>query len=154
MNLQKQNYDGKKSYAIIMNLSFFLALGVIVFWGLWGFFSKLAVQKIGLQMAIFSYIMSLVIMIPYLLLTNQLLPFKTDTGGIIYAVLAGTSVGIASVFIYTLLGIRPVGITIAITALYPIVTIILSMIFLKETLTLQQTAGLILAMAALVLLNL
>ncbi len=137
-----------------MNLSFFLALGVIVFWGLWGFFSKLAVEKIGLQMAIYSYVVSLVILIPYLLLTNHLLPFKTDGSGIMYAVIAGASVGIASVFIYTLLGIRPAGITVAVTALYPIVTIILSMIFLKETLTATQGLGLVLALAALVLLNL
>lgn len=137
-----------------MNLSAILALGVIVFWGLWGFFSKLAVGKIGLQMAIYSYIVSLIILIPYLLLTNHLLPFKTDLGGITYAVLAGASVGIASIFIYTLLGVKPAGITVAITALYPIVTIILSMIFLKETFTLTQGLGLVLALAALVLLNL
>lgn len=137
-----------------MKLSLLLVIGVIVFWGLWGFFSKLAVEKIGLQMAIFSYVMSLVILIPYLLLTNHLLPLKTDPMGITYAILAGASVGIASIFIYTLLGMRPAGITVAMTALYPIVTILLSMIFLRETLTATQGFGLILGIIALVLLNL
>lgn len=136
-----------------MKLPTLLVLGTIIFWGLWGFFSKLAVQKIGLQVAIFSYSISLVIMIAYLLFTSQLFPLKSDSMGILYAVLAGASVGIASVFIYTLLGIRPAGITIAITAIYPMVTLLLSMLFLKETLNLTQTLGIILALVALVLLN-
>lgn len=137
-----------------MKLPILLVLATIIFWGLWGFFSKLAVQKIGLQVAIFSYAISLVIMIGYLLLTNQLLPLKNDSMGILYAVLAGASVGVASIFIYTLLGLRPAGIAIAVTAIYPVITLFLSMIFLKETLTQTQTLGIILALVALVLLNL
>lgn len=136
-----------------MKIPTFLVVGTIIFWGLWGFFSKLAVQKIGLQVAIFSYSISLVIMVAYLLFTSQLFPLKNDSLGILYAVLAGASVGIASVFIYTLLGMKPAGIAIAITAIYPVVTLILSMFFLKETLTATQTLGFILALAALVLLN-
>ncbi len=137
-----------------MKIPTLLVLGTIIFWGLWGFFSKLAVQRIGLQMALFSYIMSLLVMIPYLFFANQLTPLRTDLGGIIYGVLAGASVGVASIFIYTLLGTKPAGITIALTSIYPIVTLILSMIFLKETLSLTQGLGFVLALIALVLLSL
>lgn len=137
-----------------MKISLFLVIGTIVFWGLWGFFSKLAVQRIGLQMALFSYLMSLLVMLPYLIFTNQLLPLKTDTGGIIYGILAGLFVGLASVLFYTMLGKHPAGLVVAVTALYPMVTLFLSMIFLKETLTLTQGVGLLLAFAALILLNL
>jgi len=137
-----------------MKLPILLVLGNILFWGFWGFFSKLAVQKIGFQAGFYYSITLLAFITTYLFLTNQLLPLKTDSGGIIFALFAGISGGTASILLYFLLRENPAALVIAVTSLYPIVTLALSMFFLKETLTLNQTLGFILALAALVLINL
>lgn len=137
-----------------MKLPLLLVLGNIVFWGLWGFFSKLAVEKIGFQAGIFYSVTLFSFIAGYLLVTHQLLPLKFDSNGILFAILAGVAGGTASILLYMLLGKNPAGLVIAITALYPIVTLILSMVFLKETLTLPQTVGFALALVALILMNL
>lgn len=137
-----------------MKLPFILVLGNIIFWGLWGFFSKLAVSKIGFQAGLYYSITLFAFIATYLFITSQLLPLKTDSNGIFFALFAGISGGIASILLYFLLKENPAGLVIAITALYPVVTLILSMFFLKETLTVQQTVGFILALVALVLMNL
>lgn len=137
-----------------MKLPFFLVFGSVVFWGLWGFFSKVAVSKIGFHAGIYYSITLFTSIVFYLLITNQLFPIKHDSTGVLFAVLAGLAGGAASILFYILLGKHPAGLIVAMTALYPIVTLILSMVFLKETLTTQQTIGFVLAMAALILLNL
>lgn len=137
-----------------MKLPLLLILGNIVFWGLWGFFSKLAVSKIGFHAGLYYAITLFAFITTYLLFTKQLLPLNFNSQGILFALLAGVSGGTATIFLYLLLGKNPAGLVVAVTALYPIVTLILSMIFLKESLTLPQTMGFILAMAALILMNL
>lgn len=137
-----------------MKLPLLLILGNILFWGLWGFFSKLAVSKIGFHAGLYYAITLFTFIATYLFFTKQLLPFNFGSQGILFALLAGISGGTATIFLYLLLGKNPAGLVVAITALYPIVTLILSMIFLKETLTLPQTVGFALALVALVLMNL
>lgn len=137
-----------------MKLPLLLVLGNIVFWGLWGFFSKLAVSKIGFHAGLYYAITLFAFITTYLIFTKQLLPLNLNSQGILFALLAGISGGTATIFLYLLLGKNPAGLVVAVTALYPIVTLILSMIFLKESLTLPQTVGFILAMAALILMNL
>lgn len=137
-----------------MTLPILLVLGNILFWGFWGFFSKLAVSKIGFHAGLFYSVTLFTFIAVYLFLTHQLFPLKFGTNGIIFALLAGLSGGTATILLYLLLEKHPAGLVVAITALYPIITLILSMVFLKESLTLQQTLGFVLAMAALILLNL
>ena len=137
-----------------MKLPILLVLGNIIFWGFWGFFSKLAVSKIGFHAGLYYAITLFAFIATYLFFTKQLFPFNFGSQGILFALLAGVSGGTATIFLYLLLGKNPAGLVVAITALYPIVTLILSMIFLKETLTLPQTIGFALAMLALVLMNL
>lgn len=137
-----------------MKLPILLVLGNILFWGFWGFFSKLAVSKIGFHAGLYYAITLFTFIATYLLFTKQLFPLNFSSQGVIFALLAGISGGTATIFLYLLLGKHPAGLVVAITALYPIVTLILSIVFLKESLNLYQSIGLVLAMAALVLMNL
>lgn len=136
----------------LLTLGFILA--AIAFWGLWGFLVKLAVQKIGLQALFWNSLFLTLTVIIFLLLTNQVFPFKTNLSGISLAILSGVASGLASVFFYLLLEKNPVGFLVATTALYPLITIVLSVIFLRESLTIAKIAGFILALGALFLLNL
>lgn len=131
-----------------------LILSTILFWGLWGFFGKLAVQKIGIQSSFWNALSFVLIILSFLLVSGQLLPLKNNPSGIFLALLAGVCSGLASVLFYILLGKNPVGFLVTITALYPLVTIILSAIFLKEPLTLTKSLGFFFALVALIFLNL
>lgn len=136
-----------------MKDSIFLILSIIIFWGLWGFFSKLAVQKIGLQASFWSVLSLILIIIILLSVNNQLLPIKSNFSGISIAILAGIFSGLATILFYILLGKTPAGYLVAMTALYPLVTILLSIIFLKEPLSLQRIIGITLAILGLIFLN-
>jgi transporter family protein len=136
-----------------MKDTLFLVSIVIVGWGLWGFFGKLATERIGTQTLIWSTIISLVFFIGYLLTSKEIPPFKTPVNGIVFALLTGISISIGSIAYYILLKKEPAGEVVTITALYPIVTILLSVLFLKEKVTITQTAGFILALISIYLIN-
>lgn len=106
-----------------------LILAAITFWGLWGFFSKLASTRIGVQTAFFSSLTLFILIIGYLYFVNQLLPLKSNSGGIFFALLAGVCSGIASIVFYIILAKNPAGLTVVATSLYPLVTLLLSVAF-------------------------
>jgi uncharacterized membrane protein len=56
-------------------------------------------------------------------------------------------------FFFEALGRGPVAVVVPLTALYPVVAVVLSRVFLQEALTLRHLAGLALAMAAVWLLS-
>ena len=131
----------------------FLLILTLICWGLWGFFSKLGVTTIGVYQFILVYqIVTIVLVFVYLLLTHNVV--LTPSKNLIYPILAGifTAVGIITEYLF----IEKVQISIAIplVALYPAITIILAVLILKETLTLYQGLGIILALTAGVLLGL
>lgn len=130
-----------------------LIFAVILLWGVWGFLSKLAVQRIGTQNGLWGGLSFLLVIIVYLFITHGF-PIKHDTLGIFFSVLAGISISLGSVIFYILLRENPAGFLVAVTALYPIITIILSVIILRESLSFTKIGGLILALASLFLLSL
>lgn len=137
-----------------MKFSFILILAVIVLWGLWGFFGKLAVQRIGIQSSFWNALTLILTITFFLLFSHQLTPVKENPSGILFAIFAGICSGLASILFFILLGQKPVGLLVATTALYPLVTLILAAIFLKESLTLVTGIGFIFALIALFLLHL
>lgn len=137
-----------------MKNTYFLIFIATFFWGLWGFFGKLAANKIGVQASFWNGITLALVIIIYLLLTNQLLPIKSSSSGILFALSAGIASGLASVVFYILLEKSPAGYLVTLTALYPLVTIILSVIFLHESLSSTRIIGFIFALIALFFLNL
>lgn len=130
-----------------------LAMGAIICWGLWAFFNKIAVGKIGLQAAFWNAVVILLGITIYLVVTHQFFPLKQDTTGISFAILAGLATASASIIFYILLARNPAGYVVTITSLFPIITLVLSMIFLKETLNIQKVIGFIFAFAAIFFLN-
>ena len=123
-------------------------------WGFWGFFLKLSDKRIGQQVAFWDSIALLIIIILYLLFSNQLFPLKNDAAGISWGILAGVAAGVASIFFFVLLSKNPVGYLVTLSALYPAITIILSVIFLHEQITPVKAIGFIFAFMAFILLAL
>lgn len=120
-------------------------------YGLWGFFPKLASQKgiapggILVYEAIGTVFVALIVL--------AVVGFRPDFNGkgFSFALIAGTAGALGSLFFLMALSRGRTSVVVTMTALYPVVVIILSYFVLREPLTLKQGMGMILALAAVVL---
>ncbi len=134
-----------------MNSWFFWTILAMVTFGAWGFFPKLAVNYISPQSAlIYQVIGGMLVGVVALAMLN----FKPETHpmGILYALLTGITGVLGTLFYYFAASRGQISIVVSLTALYPLITIMLAIVFLHETLILKQVIGLCFAVAAIVLL--
>ena len=78
---------------------------------------------------------------------------KGSPQGILFAVLSGASAALAALFFFSAITRGRGSVVVSMTALYPLVTLALSVIFLHEAVTLKQLLGVGLALGAIVLLS-
>ncbi|MBI3366733.1 DMT family transporter [Candidatus Roizmanbacteria bacterium] len=132
-----------------------LTILIILFWGVWGLFAKIASTRIGGEKAffydIFSYFILTLIIVAIFFRKNL---FNVDKSGLIAAFLAGIFSSIGGILFFVLLNKKDATTVIPLTALYPMITVILAVVFLKESLTTTKIFGIIFAIAGLLLLNL
>ena len=121
-----------------------------VLFGLWGFFPKLAVQYISPGSAIIYEVAGTIVVG---LLALKIVGFRPDVHprGILFAVLTGVTGMLGTLFYFYSLRNGKVSIVATLTALYPLLTITLAHLFLKEPISARQVVAIILAMASLVL---
>jgi len=128
------------------------ALGALFLYGLWGFFPKLAVTYIRPESAIvYEVIGALIVGLAVLGATG--LRLETDVRGVVFAVLTGVA-GIAGTLLFFMAartGSLPV--VVSLTALYPVISILLAALFLNEPVSLRQAAGIALSFAAIYLMS-
>lgn len=136
-----------------MKSPYLLIAAIIILWGLWGFFNKIAIHRIGQQVNLWNTVSIVILILFYLYVSRQLFPFKNDFLGISLSLIAGASSAVATILFFILLGKQPAGYLVAVTALYPLITILLSVLFLHENVSLRQVGGYIFALIALYLLN-
>lgn len=125
----------------------FVALCLYGAWGYWGarassFINPLSITFYSSLGVLISGIFALV-----------LLDFKPELSakGSIYGLLNGLASGIACIFFIFALRKGPAMPVVLITSMYPAITLILCMIFLKQGVTLKQTLGMCFAFLALIL---
>ncbi len=120
--------------------------------GLWGLFTKLTVVHIDSRSALIYQTIGVVLIG---IITLSMMSFKpaTDSKGFIYAILTGTAYGIGCLFYFVAASKGKIVTVVTLTALYPLVTIILAYLLLKEAVTLKQWMGIILAMASILLMS-
>ncbi len=132
-----------------------IAVVVMFFWALSAFFLKIALDKIGLERAIFWSIVSFMLIDVFIF--AALLYYKIPTNFEFYswaAIIAGIfSTGGFFTF-YWLLQRTKASIAVPLTAIYPAITVVLAVLVLKEKIKLVNAAGILLAIAAGVLLSL
>ncbi len=134
-----------------MNWLFF-TLAAMLLWGFWGFFSKLATSSIrDVDAAVYQAIGTVTVA----LIAAFFVRFqpKGSPNGILYAVLSGASAALATFFFFSAITRGRSVVVVSMTALYPLVTLALSLIFLHEAVTLKQLLGVGLALGAIVLLS-
>jgi transporter family protein len=120
--------------------------------GLWGLFTKLAIVSIDSKSAlVFQTVGVLLVGI----LTLSTLNFKpaTDLKGLGFGLLTGIAYGVGCLFYFVAADKGKITTVVTLTALYPLVTILLSFILLREPIHLKQCLGILFALLAIFLLS-
>ena len=129
------------------------ALTATFFWGLWAIFSKLAVQHAPAVAVLIWFVAGEVVMVAALTLWFRPAVFSgTRAAG--FAAASGVAGVLAMLAFLTALRYATVSVVVPMTALYPVVAIVLGLLVLGEKITVPQAAGAALAVAAGVLLSL
>ena len=125
--------------------------GLILF-GLWGFFPKLTVAYLDAKSALVYQTIGSIIVGMVVLFHLKLQP-AFHPRGMLFAILTGVA-GVSGTLCYFAAASRGrVSLVVSITALYPLITIILASIFLREPLTVKQISGMACALVAIILMS-
>jgi drug/metabolite transporter (DMT)-like permease len=131
----------------------FYALITTVFWGVWGAFIEIP-EKAGFP-ATLGYVVWSLAMIPCAVSALWRINWKLDYDK--RSILLGSSAGLigagGQLLLFQALRQGPAYIVFPIISLYPVLTIILSLVFLKERTQLRQWTGIILALIAMFFLS-
>ncbi len=124
----------------------------LVSWGVWGVISKLASDYSWHQIMGLSALVTLVSALIFQFYSRS--SFKLDSPGLWAALATGIFGSLALIGFFSALQTGKASLVVPLTALYPAITVILSVIFLNEEFTFLKGAGITLAIAAVVLLSL
>lgn len=128
------------------------SLVALVCFGLWGFLPKIAVRYISPRSALVYEALGVVTVGCIVLLTVGR-GISTDVRGILPAVATGIFGTIGFLCFLYAVNVGSVSVIATLTALYPAITIVLAVVFLKETVTLRQMAGIGLAILSVIILS-
>ncbi len=120
--------------------------------GIWGFLTKLTVLHIDSKSALIYQTVGVVIIG---FVTLSLINFKpaTDIKGSAYAVLTGIAYGVGCLFYFVAASKGKIITVVTLTALYPLITITLAYLILKETVSVKQCVGISLALISILLMS-
>lgn len=120
--------------------------------GLWGFFTKLAVHHIDSKSALIYQTIGVILIG---LVTLSTINFKpaTDAKGLSYSVLTGITYGIGCLCYFIAASKGKIITIVTLTSLYPLITILLGYLLLKESVSLKQCFGIMLAFVAIILMS-
>jgi bacterial/archaeal transporter family protein len=136
-----------------MSSQFFIVASIIG-WGVGSFLYKYANAALNPLMVSSIALLLYVVMMPVIWLTVRF-DHTVNTAGLIYAIIGSLFMCIGTLgFSYALKSGGSAGITTMLCALYPALTLILSMIFLGEALSIKKGIGIALALISFALLSL
>lgn len=120
--------------------------------GLWGFFTKLAIGYVDSKSALIYQTLGVLIIG---VITLGMMNFRPaiEVKGMSYGLLTGLAYGIGCLFYFIAADKGKLITVVTLTALYPLVTIILSCLLLREGIHLKQCLGILMALAAIYLLS-
>lgn len=134
------------------------SLATIVLWGTWGLVSKIASDGVDAYSNQLLYTAGLAPLMIFVAITVHRQKANEDRAarraGIFWAFLTGILGGVGNIaFFQALVKGGEASVVAPVTALFPMVTVILALIFLRERLGRVQWAGLLLAFVAIYLLS-
>jgi bacterial/archaeal transporter family protein len=129
------------------------ALLCVFWWGLWGFLSKIGSEKASpMQMQILFTLGMLPVALGMLLQMRGKL--DRDRAGITYGLLCGIATGIGTLGYFAALRQQTASVVTPLTGVFPVLTVALAFVVLRERLNKVQMGGMLLALAAIVILSL
>ena len=130
-----------------------LALTASLIWGLWGFLGKIASKTVMPQNILMISALGSALALPLtLLLFYKYFSFPITSGPHYIALLSGFLGGIGALFFFLAISKGDASKVVVVTAMYPVVTIALSFIFLKEPMSLDKIIAIGLALTAVIIL--
>jgi transporter family protein len=128
------------------------ALLCIFWWGVFGFLAKLGADKISPQ---HMQILFTVGMVPLVVLAFLRSKRKVDIDklGITYGILNGVFAGLGGLAYFAAMEKGKASVVGPVTSLFPLLTVVLAVILLKERMNPVQMAGIILALISIVILS-
>ncbi|WP_049972182.1 EamA family transporter [Haladaptatus cibarius] len=128
----------------------FALLGMLA-WGVWAVFADYATQTLEPEVAMaISYAIGVGVAILYIAVQSG--PVTLTDSGVAFAIAGGLFSGIGSISYYAALQYGSTAIATTITALYFIVAAVLGAVFLGESVSMRDMAGIGLAIGAVALL--
>ena len=121
-------------------------------WGIWGFASKLAANSVPPRTALLFQCVG-VLVFSFVVLTLERFRVPWSRSGFGWAFLAGFFAFAGFLTYFSALAKGPTSVVVVVTALYPFLTILLSMALLHERLNARQGVGIGLAIVAAVILS-
>ena len=124
--------------------------GAFVLWGLWSFIPKITTKYISPKSAILFEVLGGIIIAIIVLFS---LRFKPDIHprGVLLAITTGI-LGFLGALLYLYAASKgPISLVAVLSALYPVIAVVLAMIFLKESISVKQGLGLVLALGSMIL---
>ena len=124
----------------------------LITWGLWAFLPKLAAQHIDPQSSIIYQVLG-GLLVGVVVLVSLKFQVQYNTPGFTLSLAIGI-LGFFGAFMYLIAVSRgPISLVAPITALYPMLTILLGLIVLGETITAKQAVGIGLSLVAIYLIS-
>jgi uncharacterized membrane protein len=128
------------------------AILCIFWWGLWGFLSKVGSASANpMQMQVLFTLGMLPVALGMLLQMRWKL--DRNAGGATYGILSGVTTGLGTLGYYAALREQNASVVTPLTGLFPLLTIVLAFIVLRERLNKVQLGGMVLALASIVVLS-
>ena len=124
--------------------------GAFVLWGLWSFIPKITIKHISPKSAILFEVLGGIILAIIVLIS---LNFKPDIHpkGVFLAIITGI-LGFAGALCFLYAASKgPISLVAVLSALYPIIAIVLAVFFLNESITIKQGFGIVLGLGAMIL---
>ena len=130
-----------------MKIWYFYAVMTVITWGLWGVFSKLASNYTKPRQALLFQTVG-VIAFALLVLVLENFKIEWNLAGFSWAALGGFFAFVGFLTFFAALEKGSASTVVTLSALYPLVTILISIAFLHERLTTRQGVGIALALVA------
>lgn len=125
-------------------------IGSLILWGLWSFIPKLTTRYLEPSSAIVYEVLGGVLLVAIASLVFQ--PrLEVHPIGTALAISTGMLGFLGAFFFLTAVSKGPVTLVATISALYPLISVVLAVFLLHETLTLQQSIGVFLAIVSIAL---
>lgn len=126
------------------------ALGALIVWGFWGFIPKLTTHYLSPRSAVVYEVLG-GLLLALIVLASSKFQLDFHPQGSVYAIITGM-LGLLGAFCFLLAVSKgPVTLVATLSALYPVVSILLAIFILQESVTFKQWVGIAMAVLAMIL---